>query len=821
MNKMLSKIVLGLLALTGATLPLAAAVSNTKTLSGHVPAVVSQLAPLNHLAATNQMRVSIHLLLRNTNEMDTLIEQVISPSSPKFRHWLTTEQFAAQFGPTDQDVQAVVSFAQANHLQVVATHASHMVVELTGQASDVEQAFNVTLNEYQHPTEARTFYSPDREPSVSSSLPVLSIGGLETYYRPKSRITRNLTPVTKAGSGTFGNYMGYDFRAAYVPGTTLTGAGQKVALFQADGYDPADVTAYLQRSGLPAVPVTNILLQGFSGNPTFGGQGEVVLDIDMVNSMAPGLSQILVYEGTLSPYDPMLIFSRIASDNAAPVVSCSWGWTGGPNARGIDQVFKQMILQGQSVFDASGDVDAFLPPGTPNGFYPGSVDDPFFFNAPSDNPYMIQVGGTTLNTTGPSGALVSETVWNWGFGLGSSGGISGYYAMPAWQQGVSMTNNGGSTTMRNLPDVAMVADNIDIIVDGVDNYGTGGTSAAAPLWAGLTALANQQSVARGGSTLGFLNPLLYSLGKSANYSSYFWDVTVGDNTSPWSPNLFYAVPGYDLCTGFGSPKGTNLINALINVPAAPIFPPPLQPWGNTLAVHNGSDPNGYWMLYFQDDTSPYSGTNYNGWAVNLTAANPLGLAADNQIYINATNVTLAPGAQWSTVLAVTNYGPSVSSNVFVVANLPASPGVSLLNATPSVGSVNTNSGILVWTLGNLGVNAGGTLTLSFQANLSGSYTNTASVNASTPDPNPDDDTVSLVASVASSTPPVIGASYTAGAGGAFVLSVLNNAGSSTIIQASTNLLSWLPIYTNFAPFTYTNFDTTNFPKRFYRAVLGP
>jgi uncharacterized repeat protein (TIGR01451 family) len=834
MKKMIFKLGIGLLVLTGAS-PLSAAVP-IKTLSGNMPSAVPLMAPVNRLAATNAMHLSVCLPLRNTNELDALIQQVTDPASPQFRHWLTTEQFVAQFGPTEQDVQAVCGFAQSNHLQVTATHSNRLVVELSGQAADVEKAFNVKLNSYQHPSEGRSFYSPDREPTVSASLPILNIGGLNNYYRPHPKFVRitNTNSVNRSGSGSFGYYGGYDYRAAYAPGTTLTGAGQKVALFQADGYYASDVTQYLQRFGLPAVPLTNILLQGFAGIPSYGGEAEVTLDIDMVNSMAPGLSQIIVYEGSENPYDPMLVFSRIASDNAAPIVSCSWGWTGGPNFSGIDQIFKQMILQGQSVFDASGDYDAFLPPGTPSGVFPGSVDDPVFPNAPSDNPYMIQVGGTTLSTAGPQGDYVSETVWNYsGAGIGSAGGISGYYFMPNWQQGVSMAANGGSATMRNLPDVAMVADGIDIILYGGE-YFVAGTSAAAPLWAGFAALINQQSVANGRQNLGFFNPYLYSVATGGNYTNYFHDITVGDNSSPASPTEFFAAVGYDLCTGWGSPKGTNFISTLSSgatnffFTTGTLIPPPKQPWGATLSANNGADPNGLWLLYMQDDNlNTVGGTNYNGWFVTLTTASPVGFAGDNQIYASTlvntqsfggtTNITALPNSTWRTVLSVTNWGPSVSSNVFVLDTLPA--GITNAYDLPTVGSVTNSSGVLFWNIGTLPVNAGGSLALHFVVNNSGIFTNSATVSAVTSDPNPDDDSANVIVTVPLTTPPVLLPQMVGvGSGGKFQLSITNDTGMPIVIQASTNLLTWAPIFTNVSPFTFTNFDTTNFSRRFYRAV---
>jgi subtilase family serine protease len=178
-----------------------------------------------------------------------------------------------------------------------------------------------------------------------------------------------------------------------------------------------------------------------------------------------------------------------------------------------------------------------------------------------------------LTTTGPGGSYASETVWQWGYDsvagydVGSGGGTNTTYSFPSYQQGINMTTNGGSTACRNVPDVALTADNVYVRAGGADNDGVGGTSCAAPLWAAFTALVNQQVVAAGKPALGFLNPTVYAVAQTSNYPNCFHDIVIGNNTNSVSPNLYYAVPGYDLCTGLGTPNGTNLVNALAPFPA--------------------------------------------------------------------------------------------------------------------------------------------------------------------------------------------------------------------------------------------------------------
>jgi uncharacterized repeat protein (TIGR01451 family) len=245
---------------------------------------------------------------------------------------------------------------------------------------------------------------------------------------------------------------------------------------------------------------------------------------------------------------------------------------------------------------------------------------------------------------------------------------------------------------------------------------------------------------------------------------------------------------------------------------------------------DGADPNGFWFLYYRNENPTITGTNFYGWAVNLTTANPVGYAADNELKVNsivngqsygdATNVAVPTGAVWQTLLAVTNYGPSLSSNVFVTDILPLGPGVTLVSTNSSIpnSSITIFGNQLTWNVGNLPVNAGGTLALNIQISNAGAYTDTAAVKAGTTDPNPDDASISVTANVAVATPPSLVPKFVGGGNGEFHLSVTNNTGSTTVIQASTNLITWVPVSTNISPFTFTNYDVTNFSHRFYRAV---
>jgi uncharacterized repeat protein (TIGR03803 family) len=645
----------------------------TRVLPGHVPAGVARLRAVNRLPGSDHLALALGLPLRNREALTNLLQQIYDPASPNYHRYLTPEQFATQFGPTEQDYQAVIAFAKTNGLTVTGTHPNRVLLDVSGPAANIEQAFRVKLHVYNHPKEARTFYAPDVEPSLDPVVPVLSVSGLDDFVLPRPANLRtssfdqspNATPFT-TGSGPRGNFIGKDFRAAYAPDVSLDGSGQSVGLVEFDGYYTNDVIAYASLAGLPNVPLTNILL-----NPQLGAAGannlEVVLDIDMAISMAPGLSRVLVYEGRIGNN----ILNRMATDNLARQLSCSWTF-GSPVDATRAQIFQQFAAQGQSFFQASGDSGAYSGPVSP----------------PVDDPFVTAVGGTALATTGPGGPWSSESAW-----FAGGGGISTSYPIPVWQQSVSMSANQGSTAQRNTPDVACLADGVIWLIGNNGEEGAiGGTSAAAPLWAGFAALVNQQAAANGQPSIGFVNPAIYAIGQSASYGACFHDITTGNNTNSSSPTKFFAVPGYDLCTGWGTPNGNNLIQALLPPPDALRITPgtgfaasgpaggPFNPNGQSYALTNSGAVALGWTLVNTSlwlNASSSNGTLAAGGPANLVtlglnsgATNLLpgtyvasvwftnlndGFAQSRQFTLNVinTNSVTAPGIDMATVYSFT------------------------------------------------------------------------------------------------------------------------------------------------------------------------
>ena len=538
----------GLLALLLAG-PLAA--QGLRVIPGHVPSAVAMLRPLDNLPGTNRLHLVMSLPLRKQGELNNLLAALTDPASTNFHQWLAPDDFTRRFGPTEEDYQKVVGFARTNGLWVTGLCSNRMLVDVEAPVANIQTAFHVTLHHYAHPLEARNFYAPDSEPTVDPNIPLLHVRGLDNFTLPH-RLGGALTPLPRAtgqttadytGSGPGGYFMGNDFRAAYVPGVTNTGAGQYIAVIDVGGpYYPLDVYMYETNAGLSTnIVVTNVLLPGATGIPTGTNQddGEEALDICMSLSMAPAAT-ILNYEG-----DGADIFNRIASDNLARQMTLSYGF--GIDA-GVIQSFQEFLAQGQAMSQASGDGDSDLNGGT----------------GLTGNPYATIVGGTTLTTSGAGGPWSSETTWNWGGNTGSGGGISGY-GIPNWQQGINMTSNLGSTNYRNYPDVSMPADGVFLISrNGTAIGSVGGTSCASPLWAGFMALVNQQAASLGNAAVGFANPPIYAIGKGPRtaYTNCFHDIVTGNNENSQNPNRFAAFAGYDLCTGWGTPTGSNTLNIL-------------------------------------------------------------------------------------------------------------------------------------------------------------------------------------------------------------------------------------------------------------------
>ena len=511
---------------------------------------------VGRLPQTQIMQLDVVLPLRDSAGLDEFLADLYSSTVPNYRHYLTPVEFTERFGPTQEDYDAVTRYVQGNGLAVVGGSRDGMEVQVRGTVAAVESAFHINLLTYQHPTEDRIFYGPDREPTVDLPFTLWHISGLDNFSLPHplyqrrsdSAKAQGISPDAVVGHATTGSgpsasFLGSDMRAAYYGGTALTGAGQNLGLLEYLGTDLADLAAYYTGAKQTRkVPITLLSTDGTSKSCTYkNGCDDTEQTIDMTQAlgMAPGLASLVMYIGST---DTAIISAMTTHIPLPTTIGCSWGWTPADPST-LDPYFKKMAAQGQNFFAASGDNSTWS---RKNEAWP------------ADDANVVSVGGTDLTTTKAGGPWKSETAWS-----DSGGGISpDKIAIPSWQKlsGVINSRNKGSTTYRNGPDVSANA-NFTFYVCADQTTCTanlyGGTSFAAPMWAGYIALVNQRLMADGYSTLGFINPYLYSFGVGSSYDTDFHDITSGKSGS------YSAVKGYDLVTGWGSPNGQGLIKALV------------------------------------------------------------------------------------------------------------------------------------------------------------------------------------------------------------------------------------------------------------------
>ena len=545
--------IVGLLASTGIM------VGQPKALmTAHVRSVTAsgQIAALWHLPSIQVLQLDVVLPLRDQAGLNAFLVRLYNPSSPDYRNYLTPSEFTARFGPSQQDYDAVVKYVQDHGLTVVGGSRDGMEVQVKGPVSAIESAFHVGMFNYYDPAQNRVFYAPDREPSADLPFALWHISGLDNYSIPHPLYVKKSDyaaahgipseeVVTNAttGSGPSASFLGSDMRAAYYGGTALTGAGQNLGLLEYYGTDLADLnTYYANVHQTNSVPITLLSTDGTSTSCLYHSRcddTEQTLDMTQALGMAPGLASLTMYVGST---DTAIISAMTTHTPLPTTIGCSWGWTPADKST-LDPYFQKMAAQGQNFFAASGDSSTWS---RRNEAWP------------ADDANVVSVGGTDLVTASAGGAWKSETAW-----VDSGGGISpDSIAIPAWQKlsGVINSSNKGSTTLRNGPDVSANA-NFTFYVCADQTTCTaneyGGTSFAAPMWAGYIALVNQQLVANGYHTIGFINPYLYAFGTSSSYHTDFHDITSGKSGS------YSAVAGYDLVTGWGSPNGTGLLNALV------------------------------------------------------------------------------------------------------------------------------------------------------------------------------------------------------------------------------------------------------------------
>ena len=532
-------------------------------LHGQVVPLV-QKAQLLHAANTSQpLNLSISLQMRNAADFDNLLQQLYDPQSAQYHQYLTPDQFNQLFAPTADQVQQVVSYLQSQGLTVTSVAPNNLLIDATSSVGQAQQAFHTQINTYK--IGGHTFFANATDPTIPVSLSSLiaSINGLDNSVQYHPLYHRGqLLPQAGPTKG----YGPKDLEGAYDAGAlhsaSILGDNQTVAVFELDGYQRSDVAQYFQYYNLGNPNITNVLVDGSDGS---AGQGalEVSLDIEVVAAMAPHANQI-VYEGPNTTQGLNDTYNKIVTDDKAQISTVSWGLcersSGTSELQTLDTILKQGAAEGISFFAASGDSGAY-----------DCADTTLAVDSPASDPYITGVGGTNLQLN--AGAYSSETVWSdpsavqrGPKGAGGGGGLSNTFKQPDWQKGPGVQNQ-YSNGFREVPDVTGDADpNTGYAVYcTVSNAGcpstgwlaVGGTSAAAPLWAGSTALFNQYLQAHSKARLGYANPALYGLFNSQQPYPAFHDVTSGNN-------LFYpATTNYDLASGLGSPDIYNIARDLV------------------------------------------------------------------------------------------------------------------------------------------------------------------------------------------------------------------------------------------------------------------
>ncbi|RKP45912.1 S53 family peptidase [Trinickia fusca] len=493
------------------------------------------------------MHVIVTLRHQNQEALDQLMQRLAEGDRAEP---LSREAFAARFGVADDDLAKLQAFAKEYELEIVRADAAACTILLKGTVEHFQTAFGVQLQSYEHPKlgQFRGRTGPLTVPDELAGV-VTAVLGLDdrpqarAHFRyravasPESRQGEIFTPLQIASL--------YDFP----PGD---GAGQCIGIIElGGGYEDSDLHTYFAQLGVPAPTVVSVSVghgsNSSTGNPS-GPDNEVTLDIEIAGAVAPGAT-IVAYFAPNGDAGFIDAVSQAVHDTThrPSVISISWGgpepsWT--PQAfSAFNQVLQAAAAQGVTVCVAAGD----------SGSGDGVDDGGDHVDFPASSPYVLACGGTRITAGGTAASgIESEVVWNDGVSGGATGGgISARFELPSWQAQLQLTRADGSSTpltMRGVPDVAGNASpgsGYQVLVDG-ESLAVGGTSAVAPLFAGLIARLN----AANGKPLGFLNAALYRAGTAFN------DITRGNNGS------YAAAPGWDACTGLGSPDGQKIAKAL-------------------------------------------------------------------------------------------------------------------------------------------------------------------------------------------------------------------------------------------------------------------
>lgn len=481
--------------------------------------------------------INVTLVLRPKSMLPDL-QKAVKPPKP-----LSHKQLWTNYSAFNDDVKMIQRFAQVYKLTVNKINLNQRMIELRGTVSQMEQAFRVQLAQY-GTSEENKFVGRKEHISIPASLKdiVLGVFGLDT--RPIATPKFRLASPARAASNSFNPTTLanlYNFPKA-------TGKGQTVAIIElGGGFRPNDINQYFHDLGLKTPKVLGVSVDGAFNNPTNSNSAdaEVMLDIEVAGAVAPD-STIVVYFAPNTDKGFLDAISMAVHDNKnkPAVISISWGapevdWTQ-QALDAFNAVFQEAATLGITVCAAAGDQ------GSSDGVRDGLAHVDF----PSSSPFVVACGGTTLVVNNQK--IQSETVWHDAPDSATGGGISEVFNVPGYQGKTKLPVSVNSNKQgRGVPDVAAVADPVtgyNVLVDG-EKFVIGGTSAVAPLMAGLVARINEKLSKK----IGFIHPVLYS------NPGVCRDITMGDNITASDRKGYKASPGWDACTGNGVPDGSKLL----------------------------------------------------------------------------------------------------------------------------------------------------------------------------------------------------------------------------------------------------------------------
>ncbi len=582
----------------GIAAPNCRAPHGSQQLSGYITGPLAAAPLVGPVPPSTQFSLAISLPVQVPTNFPTLADfahEVSDPTSSRYRQFLTSEQYAGYYQPTQGSYRALVSFVQSYGTTVTRTAPDNEILDVIGTASQIEQMLFANLNIYTRP-DGTPFFAPDRQPSLALSTPILSVAGLQNYS----------VPVPGSGpTGPAQDLFGADFRNAYLAPceAAYDGTGEAIGILSFQTFNPSDIDTYCSEAGIRNPSITTVTYSApLAGSPP-ENQSEAPLDIELAHAMAPG-AKIIVYVAPHSaisygPFGGINFYDDMLHDMAHPPSGVplrpyqnSSSYVNGDTDEDTGQELSAIAAMGGSFFQSTGDGGAFTA---------NPLDLRAFYG-------VTLVGGTVLDAFGGVQMPPQETAWPGSGGgffgppaLEASGSFGSFGMSPASTMAVDIPSyqtpvagfNGASAIYRNFPDVSFVARNIADIYSrrGSSVFPTdqtqGGTSASTPLWAGFMALVNQAAHSAGVPPVGFANPVLYGIGPSGSlYSACFNDITSGNNppkpgqpgAGPQDPYFpapakgFSAGPGYDLVTGLGSPTCTLIAQLASPTPLVPVCP---------------------------------------------------------------------------------------------------------------------------------------------------------------------------------------------------------------------------------------------------------